>query len=63
MRKTTFGSDGRIVLMPLDWSAPLAKATPEQRQEFKVSPWNVFWDDLDEIIGVENLLYGRKLWL
>lgn len=49
--------------MPLDWSAPLAKATPEQRQEFKVSPWNVFWDDLDEIIGVENLLYGRKLWL
>jgi len=49
--------------MPLDWSTPLANATPEQRQAFKVSPWNVFWDDLDEIIGVEHLLYGQRLWL
>jgi hypothetical protein len=56
-------NDGRIVLMPLSWSEPLFNATPEQRGTFTVSPWNVFWDGLDEIIGIENLLYGQKLWL
>ncbi|QDK82872.1 DUF2442 domain-containing protein [Spirosoma sp. KCTC 42546] len=56
-------SDGRTILIPLSWSKPLAAATPKQRTSFEITELNVFWDELDEIIGVENLLYGRHLFL
>lgn len=56
-------SDGRTVITPLAWSKPLQNATLAQRQAFKVSAYNVFWDEIDEIIGVENVLYGQKLVL
>lgn len=56
-------SDGRTVLIPLDWSKPLAAASPKQRRTFEMTELNVFWNDIDEIIGVENLLYGRRLYL
>lgn len=56
-------SDGRSVKFPLTWSAKLSSATPEQRQNFTFTPYNAFWDDVDEIIGVENVLYGDKLYL
>ncbi len=56
-------SDGRTVFVPLHWSQRLSTATPEQRQRATVSSYNIFWDDIDEIIGVENVLYGNKLYL
>jgi hypothetical protein len=56
-------SDGRGILFPLAWSTKLSAATPDQRQQFTFTPYNVFWDDVDEIIGVENALYGDKLYL
>ena len=56
-------SDGRTILIPLSWSKPLLEATPNQRKAFELTELNVFWDEIDEIIGVENLLYGRKLYL
>ncbi|MBC3785222.1 DUF2442 domain-containing protein [Spirosoma utsteinense] len=56
-------TDGRMVTIPLIWSERLQRATPDQRQAFIVSPLNVFWDEIDEIIGVENVLYGNKLYL
>lgn len=56
-------SDGRTILIPLEWSKPLAAATPKQRRSFEMTELNVFWDEIDEIIGVENLLYGRQLYL
>ncbi|TAE33502.1 MAG: DUF2442 domain-containing protein [Cytophagales bacterium] len=56
-------SDGRSVRFPLTWSTRLMAASPEQRQQFTFTPYNVFWDDIDEIIGVENALYGNKLYL
>lgn len=56
-------SDGRSVTFPLAWSSKLANATVEQRQNFTFTPYNAFWDDVDEIIGVENVLYGDKLYL
>ena len=56
-------SDGRGVSFPLMWSQKLAAATVEQRQNFSFTPYNAFWDDIDEIIGVENVLYGNKLYL
>lgn len=56
-------SDGRTILIPLQWSKPLAAASLKQRRSFEMTELNVFWDEIDEIIGVENLLYGRKLYL
>jgi hypothetical protein len=56
-------TDGRIITIPLAWSERLQEATPNQRKAFTVSALNVFWDEIDEIIGVENVLYGNKLYL
>jgi hypothetical protein len=53
--------DGRIIAWPWSWSELLTKATPEQRQNFTHSAYHVFWDELDEIIGVKNVLYPVQL--
>lgn len=49
--------DGRSIAWPFTWSPLLAKATPEQRQHFSYSAYHIFWDDIDEIIGIKNVLY------
>lgn len=49
--------DGRSIAWPIAWSALLTNATPEQRLRFTHSAYHVFWDELDEIIGVKNVLY------
>lgn len=56
-------SDGRTITIPLVWSKLLSAASASQRSNFIVSAYNVFWDDIDEIIGVENVLYGKELYL
>jgi len=55
--------DGRIVYVPLKWSKKLLKASSKQRQNFKTNGIHVFWDDVDEIIGVKNILFGKELFL
>ena len=56
-------SDGRTITIPLAWSKLLSTASASQRTNFIVSAYNVFWDDIDEIIGVENVLFGKELYL
>ncbi len=56
-------SDGRVLQVPLAWSEKLNRATPEQQSNVIVSELYAFWDDIDEIIGVENVLYGNRLIL
>ena len=56
-------SDGRVLQVPLTWSEKLSRATPRQRNNVIVSELFAFWDDVDEIIGVENVLYGNRLIL
>jgi Protein of unknown function (DUF2442) len=55
--------DDRIVYIPLAWSKKLQKAKPAQRQSFINAGIHVFWDDLDEIIGVKNILFGKELFI
>lgn len=52
--------DGRIVYIPVNWSKKLLKATQKQRQNLKNNGIHVFWDDVDEIIGVKNILFGKE---
>ena len=54
--------DGRTIAAPLVWFPRLAYATPEERQNFRIAGagYGIHWPDLDEDIGVEGLLLGKR---
>jgi hypothetical protein len=54
--------DGRTISVPIGWYPRLAYGTPEERANFKLSGAGrgIHWPDLDEDIGVEGLLLGKK---
>jgi hypothetical protein len=54
--------DGRTIAVPIGWYPRLAYATPEERVNFEISGagYGIHWPDLDEDIGVEGLLLGKK---
>lgn len=54
--------DGRTIAVPLGWYPRLAHGTPAERANFQISGagYGIFWPDLDEDIGVEGLLLGKK---
>ena len=54
--------DGRVVSVPLSWYPRLCYGSPEERQHFQISGagFGIHWPDLDEDIGVEGILLGRK---
>lgn len=54
--------DGRTVSVPIGWYPRLAHGTDAERSNFKISGagYGVHWPDLDEDIGVEGLLLGRR---
>ena len=54
--------DGRTVSVPIGWYPRLAHATPAERANFQLSGagYGIHWPDLDEDIGVEGLLLGKK---
>lgn len=53
-------TDGRVVSVPLSWSWRLEEATPEERQNFEVSPsgYSVHWPDVDEDLSARGALRG-----
>ncbi|MDE1148903.1 MAG: DUF2442 domain-containing protein [Azospirillaceae bacterium] len=53
--------DGRTIGVPLAWFPRLLRATPEQRQAYRISASGrgLHWDALDEDISVAGLLEGR----
>ena len=54
--------DGRTISVPIGWYPRLAQGTPEERQNFQISGagYGIHWPDLDEDIGIEGLLAGKK---
>lgn len=54
--------DGRTIAVPLGWYPRLAHGTTAQRANFRISGagYGIYWPDLDEDIGVEGLLLGKK---
>ncbi len=54
--------DGRRLLVPLDWYPRLLHASPEERNHWQLlgDGYAVEWPDLDEHIGIEGLLAGRR---
>ncbi len=54
--------DGRTISVPIGWYPRLAHGTPEEQANFQISGagYGIHWPDLDEDIGVEGLLLGKK---
>ena len=54
--------DGRTIAVPIGWYPRLAHGTPQERSNWQISGagYGIHWPDLDEDIGVEGLLRGRK---
>src|SRR5260370_30236512 len=54
--------DGRTVAVPIGWYPRLAHGTDPERANFEISGggYGVHWPDLDEDIGVEGLLLGKR---
>ncbi len=54
-------SDGRTILVPLEWFPRLVHATPEERKNWKLigRGQGIRWEDIDEDVSVEGLLAGR----
>ena len=54
--------DGRTISVPIGWYPRLAHGTPVERANFQISSagYGIHWPDLDEDIGIEGLLLGKK---
>jgi hypothetical protein len=52
-------SDGRTLGVPLAWFHRLLSASPEVRSRVEISPFGLYWDELDEDISIEGPLAGR----
>jgi Protein of unknown function (DUF2442) len=55
-------TDGRTLSVPLEWYPRLLHAPAAQRQNVNLlgDGYGMEWPDLDEHIGVEGLLAGRR---
>jgi hypothetical protein len=54
--------DGRTIAVPIGWYPRLAHGTAAERANFQISSagYGIHWPDLDEDIGVEGLILGKK---
>ncbi|NCC36456.1 MAG: DUF2442 domain-containing protein [Chloroflexia bacterium] len=55
-------ADGRTIAVPIGWYPRLAYGTPEERANVQLAGAGsgLHWPALDEDIGVEGLLLGKK---
>jgi hypothetical protein len=54
--------DGRSILVPIGWYPRLVHGTPTERANIEIAGagFGLHWPDLDEDIGVEGLLLGKR---
>jgi hypothetical protein len=55
-------SDGRAVTLPTAWFKRLRQATPEQLNNYEISPVGcaIHWEELDEDISIKSFLNGLR---
>jgi hypothetical protein len=54
--------DGRSIAVPIGWYPRLSHATPSEREHFEIggAGYGIHWPELDEDVGVEGMLLGKK---
>ncbi|MDH7577540.1 MAG: DUF2442 domain-containing protein [Bacillota bacterium] len=54
-------ADGREIGVPVAWFPKLKEATPEQRRNWRLvgGGIGIHWEDIDEDIAVENLIWPQ----
>ena len=54
--------DGREISVPLWWYPRLLNATPEQRENWQITPFGdaLHWEEIDEDLDVQGFLIGAK---
>ena len=54
--------DGRTIAVPIGWFPRLVYATDAERANFEISGagYGIHWPDLDEDVGVEGMLLGKR---
>jgi hypothetical protein len=54
--------DGRSIAIPLEWYPRLLHGTVQERQNYQLlgDGYAIEWPELDEHIGIEGLLAGRR---
>ncbi len=54
--------DGRTLAVPIAWYPRLAHGTPAERAHCQIisAGYGIHWPDLDEDLGIEGLLLGKK---
>jgi Protein of unknown function (DUF2442) len=55
-------ADGRSLIVPLDWYPRLLLGSESERHNWQLlgDGYAIEWPDLDEHIGIEGLLAGRR---
>lgn len=55
-------ADGRSLSVPLNWYPRLMHASPQEQQNWELlgDGYAIAWADLDEHIGIEGLLAGKR---
>ena len=55
-------ADGRSIVVPLAWYPRLMHGTQKERQNWRLlgDGYAIEWPDLDEHVGIEGLLAGRR---
>jgi len=55
-------ADGRVLLVPLNWYPRLLHASDQERQRWQLlgEGYAIEWPDVDEHIGIEGLVAGRR---
>ena len=48
------------IAMPLCWFPRLQSATPRQREQYKLSPFGIHWEALDEDLSFEGFFKFNK---
>jgi len=54
--------DGRMIAVPIGWYPRLAQGTSAERTNVQIAGdgFGLHWPDLDEDIGVEGILLGKR---
>lgn len=54
--------DGRSISVPLEWYPRLVHASVQERNHWQLlgAGYAIEWPDLDEHVGIEGLLAGRR---